>query len=395
MLDITHHPCHLPQPKSWSKSCNVHNTAWWLWRPRAICGKYGTKARAKVAFQDPTFWIWIGNSPGVATSFNNPRVRTTSVTLFEGGPSWFTPFLQINQPQQTSHRATRLSTTMTLCLLWCMLQSLMHHLGTVLITRQLHHLQQHGTKKLSLFLEVRIVFRCRESPTKKKRQILPLNNAFLKIMGWCFWIILEKKQFFNLSYFVEVNRVVKLQEAPPSQTSWSLASQRYHSCAESSLLPWRAQGRSHLTCLHCCKPKNKKKCFGLEISSNICPNFLCSNLDTLLSSTFFGIRRHDELQSVYYPYQVAVDSCFLLIPLQKFNSHPHLSMAVPFTHKIKFHYWAQVGWHECYYFKCCINSATQQTSQQLLAFPPFPPDLRQQDLHHTCRAKERNCENDA
>lgn len=186
-ITFPHHPCHLPQPKSWSKSCNVHNTAWWLWRPRAICGKYGTKARATVAFQDPTFWIWIGNSPGVATSFNNPRVRTTSVTLFEGGPSWFTPFLQINQPQQTSHTATRLSTTMTLCLLWCMLQSLMHHLGTVLITRQLHHLQQHGTKKLSLFLEVRIVFRCEESPTnKKKRQILPLNNAFLKIMGWCF-----------------------------------------------------------------------------------------------------------------------------------------------------------------------------------------------------------------
>lgn len=180
-ITFPHHPCHLPQPKSWSKSCNVHNTAWWLWRPRAICGKYGTKARATVAFQDPTFWIWIGNSPGVATSFNNPRVRTTSVTLFEGGPSWFTPFLQINQPQQTSHTATRLSTTMTLCLLWCMLQSLMHHLGTVLITRQLHHLQQHGTKKLSLFLEVRIVFRCEESPTNKKRgKFYPWTMLFWK-----------------------------------------------------------------------------------------------------------------------------------------------------------------------------------------------------------------------
>ena len=201
MLDITHHPCHLPQPKSWSKSCNVHNTAWWLWRPRAICGKYGTKARAKVAFQDPTFWIWIGNSPGVATSFNNPRVRTTSVTLFEGG-LLIHPFFT-NQP--TSTNLTQSNTTVNHN------DSLPFVVHAEELDASLGHSSHHpsaapsATARHQEALAVpggpNRFFDVEKAPHKKMRQILPLNNAFFENHGLMLLDHTEKKTIFQSFLF--------------------------------------------------------------------------------------------------------------------------------------------------------------------------------------------------
>lgn len=183
-ITFPHHPCHLPQPKSWSKSCNVHNTAWWLWRPRAICGKYGTKARATVALQDPTFWIWIFNSPGVATSFNNPYFRYP-LRRWPFDSLLFYKSTNLNKPHTQQHDCQPqwlFAFCGACCRAWCITWAQFSSPVSCTICNSTAPRSSRCSWRSESFFDVG-----RKPHTKKKwGKFYPWIMLFLKIMGWCF-----------------------------------------------------------------------------------------------------------------------------------------------------------------------------------------------------------------